>query len=246
MAVTWSKIGSRSAKAAGCAGTEAAPAAPVKATNTVAFSAAVAGNTVTIRDLVFTAIANGATPASTTEFAVGTGGSANTDTGTAFAAAVNANRGRLGLSAVNVTGTVTLTADEYGTYANAWTLVKSGDPITLGGATFSGGVDIVGVPLDDVSQVIVSIEAAATRTVVNGSIFAYWLNPWTMLWSRVPGLDVAIGAVTYRCVAGTPSSAICGTGWLACLPSGTTISAGTADVYVTALTRSSVGSATRV
>lgn len=237
MATTWSMIGTRSAKVIGCTGTEAAPAAPVQASTTVAFSTAVAGNTVTLRGSTFTALANGATPASNFGFAVGTGGTADTDTGTAFAAAINATTYLHGCTATNASGTVTVKAVEYGTGPNAWTLTKEGDPITLGAATLGSGVDLLGVPLDDVAQVHVAVEAVAGQTVVNGSLFAYWLNPWTMLWARVPSLDVAIGAVAYRCVAGAPSAAIAGEGRLAYLPSGTTISSGTAIVYMSAITK---------
>lgn len=234
MATTWAATGNRSVKATCTTGTESAPTNPVKASQTVAFSSAVAGNTVTIRGLTFTAIANGGTPADNTQFAVGAGGSANTDTGTTFAAAVNANQGRLGLTAVNASGTVTLTADSYGTYANAWTLVRVGAPITLGGATLANGVDVVGLPLSDVGSVSVKAEAVtAGQTITGGTLNCYVLNGRSGRYLRYADGDLTVGA------------AVQGYGWsftvqspidyILWVPTGVTISSGNAIVYIDAV-----------
>lgn len=232
MSTTWTTTGTRSVKATCTTGSEAAPANPVQATNTVAFVSAAAGNTVTVRGLTFTAIANGGTPADTTQFAVGTGGSADTDTGTAFAAAVNANAGRLGMTAVNASGTVTLTADEYGTYANAWSLAKVGDPITVGGATFSGGVDLVGAALSDVGSFAVFAEASSGQTVAAGSLACYVLNDITNVWARAVDRDLALDATAVRSQGFAGAEELLGRGRVAYLPDGVTVSSGSVVVYI--------------
>jgi hypothetical protein len=234
MGTTWSSTGSRSVKAVFTTGTESAPSAPALAAQTVAFSSAVAGNTVTVRGMTFTAIANGSTPATTQEFAVGTGASADTDTGAAFAAAVNANKSILGVTATNASGTVTLTATDYGaTVTNAYTLAKVGDPITLGGNTFASGVDPVGVALKDVGSLSVRAQAAAGQTIAGGSLTCYVLDDRAGIWLKYPDGDL------------TPGSAYRGFAWalgvtvphsrIAWVPTGVTISSGSMTLYIDAL-----------
>ena len=229
MATTWASTGVHSVKATCTTGSESAPAAPVQASQTVAFASAVAGNTVTVRGMVFTAIAADATPATSQEFSVG---ASNTACGDNFAAAVNKNKAILGVTAANASGTVTITASDYGVAGNAITLSRVGAPITVSGATLSGGVDLVGMPLDGVSAWMVLGEADATQTLTNGVIGAFIWNPYSLLWSRASGLDVAVGASAIRSVAGAGSSAVAGKGVrVAYVPVGVTVSAGNVTVY---------------
>jgi hypothetical protein len=233
---TWTQY-ARSAKAVCTTGSESAPSTPAKATGTVAFSTAVAGNTVTIRGRTFTAIANGSTPASTQEFAVGTGGSADTDTGTAFAAAVNANSSILGVTAVNVTGTVTLTAACYGVAGNAYSLTKVGNPITVSGSTLASGVDYVGANLQDVTAYQVFAHADASQTLTGGSLDAYLFDDVTGLWGRAPGLDIGIDVNVLRSYGAPGDPVICGRGRIAYVPTGVTISSGSVTVLINCVIR---------
>jgi len=230
MTIAWTKLSSRSAKAVCSTGTEAI-VQPVQASATVAFSTAVAGNTVTLRGNTFTAIANGGTPANLYQFAVGTGGTADADTGDAFAAAVNATTDVHGCTGTNAAGTVTVRAVEYGTGPNAWTLTKVGDPITLGAAVLEDGVDISGVPLADVGAVSVKAEAdTKTATLTGGALTCYALNTRTMKWNRYADGDLSLGAAyvghAYALGVTIPAS------YIAWVPTGVTISADGLTLYI--------------
>lgn len=232
MAQTWTKTGTRSAKVVCTTGTEA-PAAPARATVTVAFSSAVAGNTVTLKGLTFTAIANGSTPAAPTEFPVGAGGSANTDTGTAFVAALARTAGIHGCTGVNASGTVTITAGVYGPEGH-WAITKVGSPITLGAAALAGGVAPVGVFLDKTGVVVAQAYAATSgQTVATGTYKWYWWNPngGSGVYMPIPAMDDAGPAATRGITlvgpsAGFGSPIMLSDGWLCVLPSGVTISSG--------------------
>lgn len=232
MTIAWTNLSSRSAKAVCSTGTEAI-VQPVQASTTVAFSSAVAGNTVTLRGRTFTAIANGATPANLFEFAVGAGGSANSDTGDAFAAAVNATTDVHGCTGTNASGTVTVRAVEYGTGANTWTLTKVGSPITLGAATLGSGVNIVGIPLRDVGSVSVKVEAdTKTATLTGGTLSCYVMNERTMKWNRYADGDLSLGSAyvghAFSLTVTTPAA------YIAWVPTGVTISADGLTVFIDA------------
>lgn len=235
MSQTWTQVGSRSCTVVCTTGSESFPA-PAKATVTVAFAAAVAGNTVTLRGLTFTAIANGATPAAPTEFPVGTGGTANTDTGTAFVAALARTVSIHGCTGVNASGTVTVTAGVYGPDGH-YAITKVGTPITLGAAALAGGVAPVGMFVDSVAAVIAQVYATtAGQTLAGGKyVWAYW-SPSSGCGAYLPvwAMDDAGAASATR--GGTlvgPSAGFGGPliypgeGYLAILPSGVTISSGT-------------------
>lgn len=110
------------------------------ASATVTFgSLPVAGTTITVNGVVFTARATTATMANAREFYVGTTTSA---CATNFAAAVNSamDAALNDISANSVSGNVVyLVASSYGTAGNAYTLSTT-STATLSGATFSGGV----------------------------------------------------------------------------------------------------------
>jgi hypothetical protein len=236
---TWTQY-ARGAKAVCSTGTESAPSTPAKATGTVAFSTAVAGNTVTIRGRTFTALANGSTPANTQQFAVGTGGSADTDTGTAFAAAVNANSSILGVTAVNASGTVTLTANDYGTASNAISLTRVGAPITVSGATLASGVDYVGANLQDVTAFQVFAHADSGQTLTGGALDAYLFDDVSGLWARAPTLDLALDANAIRSQGFASDAVICGRGRLAYVPDSVTISSGSVTILINCVIRGGV------
>lgn len=231
MTTTWAGVAgrNRSVTATCTTGSESAPSAPAKAAQTVAFASAVAGNTVTIRALTFTAIANGATPATVLEFSVG---ASNTACGDNFAAAVNANQNRLAITASNNAGTVTLTATDYGTVQNAWSLTKVGAPITLGGATLAGGVDYFGVNLDGVGAINVQARAAAGQTITGGVLKCYYWDPDTGVVASCTDLDLSVTAAALRSYAFAGPSPGIGIpvvgmrGFLGWVPSGVTISSG--------------------
>lgn len=108
------------------------------ATGTVTLASALAGDTVTINGLVYTAVAGA--KSDNTEFSI------DTDDATAaadLADSVNADvrPGTLGdVSATSAAGVVTLTSDQDGAAGNATTLASSdGTRLAVSGATFSGG-----------------------------------------------------------------------------------------------------------
>ncbi len=115
-------------------------------TNTAQCTSVIATDTVTINGLLYTAV-NGV-KSDDTEFSVDTG-----DTACAADLADSVNNdvrsGTIGdVSASPSTDTVTLTTDVLGVAGDATTLAETGGTITLGGATFSGGVDADTVTFD--------------------------------------------------------------------------------------------------
>lgn len=116
-----------------------ASADPAYSTATITLATAVAGNSVTIGQTVFTASAS---PSSNTATAVDwlvTG--SDTVAAAALAAAINANT--LGvapyISATSALGVVTITCRVPGVIGNNITLSKSGAPITLSASFMTGG-----------------------------------------------------------------------------------------------------------
>lgn len=238
MATTWTTLGVRGAKAVCTTGTETFPV-PAKATVTVAFASAVAGNTVTLRGITFTAIANGATPATAAEFPVGAGGSANSDTGVAFVAALARTYHLHGCTGVNANGTVTITAGVYGTDGH-YAITKVGNPITLGAAALANGVAPVGVNLRDVGAVVARVYAAASQTVATGTyVWGWWREgSGDGLYLPIPAMNDTGPAATRGITlvgpsAGFGSPIMLSDGYLAVLPSGVTVSSGniTIEMY---------------
>jgi hypothetical protein len=108
-------------------------------TNTAQCTSVIATDTVTINGLLYTAVSG--VKSDNTEFSVDTG---DNECAADLADSVNndVRSGTLGVvSASASTDTVTLTSDVLGVAGDATTLAQTGGTITLGGATFSGGVD---------------------------------------------------------------------------------------------------------
>lgn len=107
-----------------------------RAVGTITLAAAVAGNTVTVNGLTYTAVTGAA--ADNTQFSVD-----GTDTAdaTALAAAINDREANsnYAVTATSALGVVTVKAVADGTAGNAITLAKVGAPVTLSGATLAGG-----------------------------------------------------------------------------------------------------------
>lgn len=228
---TWTPLGSlrRSVRVVCNEGTEAPPV-PAKATVTVAFSTAVAGNTVTLKGTVFTALAAGSTPVGA-QFVVGS----NTATGDSFVAALARTVGQHGCTGVNASGTVTVTAGVYGP-AGHYAITKVGDPITLGAAALAGGVAPVGVNLSDVGAVIVKARATtASATLAGGKwVWYHWdEDSGSGVYLPITAMDDTCPAAAQRGYtlvgpsAGFGSPIMLSSGYLIALPSGVTISAGT-------------------
>lgn len=135
--------------------------AGVFATGTVTLATALAADTVTINDLVYTAVAG--VKANNTEFSID-----GTDTVDAADLADSINndtrQGTLAdVTATSAVAVVTLTSTAIGTRGNAVTLVSSnGSRLAVSGATFAGGVSSIAI--DDV--VDVSPETTAIRVQV--------------------------------------------------------------------------------
>lgn len=127
----------------------------VGASGTVTAATAIAGNTVTVNGLLYTAVAG--VKANNTEFSIDTG---NNETATDLADSIS-NDTRTGtlnvsLSAVAVSAVVTITAGkvEGSTYleGNDITLVSSGGTLAVSGAVFTGGVDYQAAFVSEVSN----------------------------------------------------------------------------------------------
>ena len=112
----------------------------VAATGTVTLASVLAGDTVTINGLVYTAVAG--VKANNTEFSID--GSDTVDAADLVDSITNDTRqGTLkDITATNAAGVVTLTSTAIGTAGDAVTLVSSdGTRLAVSGATFSGGVN---------------------------------------------------------------------------------------------------------
>jgi hypothetical protein len=112
---------------------------PAEAMGTVVFTGVgTVGDTVTINGVVFTAIAAGATPANTGQFALGT--TAATTAANLLAAARTNNSAGVTVLNFSLTGaTITVSANAPGTAGNAYTLAKTSTAVTVSGATLTGG-----------------------------------------------------------------------------------------------------------
>jgi phage tail sheath gpL-like len=128
----------------------------LKATGTVTCASVDAGDTVTIDGRVYTAIANGATPANSAEFSVST---TNTLCAANLVAAIIAsekNDTTSKVTASNAAGVVTITARAEGTGGNAITLTSSdGTDLAVSGATLSGGSATGGIKSTSITNQII-------------------------------------------------------------------------------------------
>lgn len=147
------------------------------ATGTVAAASAANGDSVTIGGVTFTGLTAGSTPAAF-QFAVGTGGSANTDTATNLAAAINGVSG-LAFDAVSSGVTVTVRAVTAGTAGNSITLASSNaTTLAVSGTVLAGGSAVAINTFDpggSNTQVATNIAAcvnASTSTLVSDHVYA--------------------------------------------------------------------------
>lgn len=140
---------------------------------TITLATAVVGNLVVINGYTLTGIAGTATA---TEFQVGV-----TDTADAvsLAAVINAHAVlSTQMTASSALGVVSLRAKASGTAANAYTLTKTGSPISLSAATFSGGQATSATTFDygdtnaqTCTEVTRAINAA-TNALISGQVTA--------------------------------------------------------------------------
>jgi len=132
--------------------------ASVAATGTVTLASVLAGDTVTINGLVYTAVAG--VKANNTQFSID--GSDTVDAADLVDSITNDTRqGTLAdITATNAAGVVTLTSTAPGVAGNVVTLVSSnGARLAVSGATFTGGVDS-----NSITNIIgISPEATAIR-----------------------------------------------------------------------------------
>ncbi len=115
--------------------------AGVAAKATVTCATVIATNKITINGHDVVAIANGGNPVGD-QFAVGAGGTADADTATALAAAINASAtaGIAGyVTAKAVGAVVTITATASGVHGNRTTLTSTGGTMAVTGAGFLAG-----------------------------------------------------------------------------------------------------------
>lgn len=130
----------------------------VKAAGTITFSGLpVANETVTVNGVVFTFKATAAT---STEITIG----ADADE-TAANAAGKIDAYNTSFDAVAVGAVVTVSAENTGTYGNAYTLAEAATNTTVSGATLSGGVDAVIITGDGVDYLGAAL---ATATKIHG------------------------------------------------------------------------------
>lgn len=111
----------------------------VQASATATIVTAVATNAVTINGAAITGVASGATA---DQWNVGSGGSADADSATNLAAAINASTtARIAgvVKATAASNVVTITAVVPGLAGNGITLTKTGAPITVTGSGFLAG-----------------------------------------------------------------------------------------------------------
>lgn len=91
-----------------------------------------------------------------------------------------------------------------------------------------------GALLSGVSGFAVVIEAGASQTVAGGSLLAYVYNDVSGLWGRAPELDLSVPATATRVYAFSGFTVTAPRGRIAYVPSGVTISSGSATVYINA------------
>lgn len=92
-----------------------------------------------------------------------------------------------------------------------------------------------GALISDVGGFVVVIEAAAGQTVSGGTLLAYAYNDISGVWARVPELDLAVPATALRSYAFSGFTVTAGRGRFAYVPSGVTISSGSATIYLNAV-----------
>lgn len=138
------------------------------ATNTVTCAAVQVGDTVTVGGVVFTAIANGGSPTGT-QFALGTGGSANADTAAALAAAITSATEDCGATAEAVLAVVTITSNGHAAGNNVTLVTSNGTRLAVGtaGGKLSGGLDAAHWKY----VATVSGATAASANIVKGATF---------------------------------------------------------------------------
>ena len=112
-----------------------------RASATATIVSASAADAITINGVAFTAIANGGTPTGN-QWCVGAGGTADTDSATALAAAINASttaKVQNYVTATSAAGVVTIRAKAPGLAGNMFTLTDTGITITVTGSGFLTG-----------------------------------------------------------------------------------------------------------
>lgn len=113
----------------------------VRASATATIVSAAANDAVTINGVAFTAIANGGSPTGN-QWAVGAGGTADADSATALAAAINASttaKVQNYVTATAASNVVTIRAKQPGLAGNMFTLTDTGTTITVTGSGFLTG-----------------------------------------------------------------------------------------------------------
>lgn len=138
---------------------------------TLTIVTAVAGNAVTINGVTFMAIANGGNPnAANHEWAVGTGGTADADSATALANAINnTTYGVNGVTATTEAGVVTLTAAEPG--EKTVTITNPAATITPATVQALGYVEIDAAQLDTTNGFsYIAAKVTTTANTVVGSL----------------------------------------------------------------------------
>lgn len=158
------------------------------ATGTATFSTIVAGNTVTIAGITFTAAVS---PANALEFALGAD---DTAAAAALAAAVNAyNYATQSVTATSAAAVVMFRAVLAGTAGNAITLAKVGAPISVSAATLTGGAAAGNNAFDPgntattAAVAFVTAVNASTTQAVSGNVVATNVAGVVTLKARVPG-----------------------------------------------------------
>ena len=138
----------------------------VQATGTVTCATAIAGDTVTVNGLVYTAVAGARS--NDTEFSIDTG---NDETATDLAAAITADtRTGTDVAVVDQTATsasavVTITAGAYGTASNSIGLASSdGATLAVSAATLTGGVNAFTVDLHEAGTTVLSTKITLDNT----------------------------------------------------------------------------------
>lgn len=136
-------------------GTATGDVVGVKATGTFTFSGGlpIAAQTMEVNGTTYTFVASSAGP---TEITIGAN---ETATAANAASIISANDPEV--DAVNVGGTLTISAANTGEYGNAITISESATNVTVSGATLSGGVDKVVITGDGVDALGTALPTAS-------------------------------------------------------------------------------------
>jgi hypothetical protein len=173
-------------------------------TGTATFSTIVAGNIVTVNGVAFTARAAAATQY---EFTLG---ASDTTAATALAAAINAAVDALITGVVTATsaaGVVTVRAVTGGSGGDSITLARTGSPISVSGATLSGGATVASNEFDckgsntETGTALVNALAASGTSLVSGHVTGANASGAVTISARVPG--VSGNAITIATSNGT-------------------------------------------